>query len=44
MDERARTAILTEFLDQGEDQLAADLLESVRLRGLETTTADGNTP
>ncbi len=44
MDERARTAILTEFLNEGEDQLAADLLESVRLRGLETTTADGNTP
>ena len=44
MDERARTAILTEFLNAGEEQLAADLLESVRLRGLETTTADGTTP
>lgn len=44
MDERARTAILTEFLDDGENQLAADLLESVRLRGLETATADGTTP
>jgi hypothetical protein len=44
MDERARTAILSEFLDAGEDKLAADLLESVRLRGLETTTADGTTP
>lgn len=44
MDERARTAILTEFLNNGQEQLAADLLESVRLRGLETTTADGNTP
>jgi len=44
MDERARTAILTEFLNEGEDQLAADLLESVRLRGLETANADGNEP
>lgn len=44
MDERARTAILTEFLNVGEEQLAADLLESVRLRGLETMTADGTTP
>jgi flagellar motility protein MotE (MotC chaperone) len=44
MDERARTSILTEFVKAGENQLAADLLESVRLRGLETTTADGTTP
>ena len=44
MDDRARTAIMTEFVGDGDDQLAADLLESVRLRGLETTTANGNTP
>ncbi|MFG0246060.1 MAG: hypothetical protein ACF8MF_08450 [Phycisphaerales bacterium JB052] len=44
MDERARSAIMTEFIKEGEEQLAADLLESVRLRGLETTTASGNTP
>ncbi|MAO22180.1 MAG: hypothetical protein CMJ35_12855 [Phycisphaerae bacterium] len=44
MDERARSAIMTEFIKAGEEQLAADLLESVRLRGLETTTASGNTP
>ena len=39
MDDRKRTAILTEFLKAGEDKLAAELLESIRLRGLETTTA-----
>jgi hypothetical protein len=44
MDERPRTAILTEFLNAGENQLAADLLESVRLRGLEAATADGTAP
>lgn len=44
MDDRARTQILTEFVKAGEERLAADLLESVRLRGLETTTANGNTP
>ena len=44
MDEQGRTSILTEFVKAGENQLAADLLESVRLRGLETTTADGTAP
>ena len=44
MDERARTSIMTEFVKAGEEQLAADLLESVRLRGLETTTASGIKP
>jgi len=39
MDDRKRTAILTEFLKAGEDKLAAELLESIRLRGLESTTA-----
>lgn len=34
MDARARTSIMTEFVKAGEEQLAADLLESVRLRGL----------
>lgn len=40
MDDRVRTAILTEFVKAGEEQLAANLLESIRLRGLEITTAD----
>lgn len=44
MDDRARTSVMTEFVKAGEEQLAANLLESVRLRGLETTTANGNTP
>lgn len=35
MDERARTSILTEFVKAGEEQLAADLLESLRRHGLE---------
>jgi len=40
MDDGVRTAILSEFVKAGEEQLAADLLESIRLRGLETTMAD----
>jgi len=44
MEDRTRTSVLSEFIKAGEDALAADLLESVRLRGLETTTASGNTP
>jgi len=40
MDDRVRTAILTEFVKAGEEKLAANLLESIRLRGLETTTSD----
>jgi len=32
MDDRVRTAIITEFVKAGEEQLAADLLESIRLR------------
>ncbi len=44
MDDRARTSVMTEFVKAGEEQLAADLLESVRLRGLETTTASGINP
>ncbi len=44
MDDRARTEILTQFVKAGEDRLAADLLESVRLRGLETTKAGGISP
>jgi flagellar basal body-associated protein FliL len=38
MDDRIRTQIMSEFVKAGEEQLAADLLESLRLRGLETTT------
>ena len=44
MDDRKRTAVMTEFVKGGEEELAGDLLEAVRLRGLETTTADGTTP
>ena len=44
MDERARASIMTEFVKAGEEQLAADLLESVRLRGIEATTASGINP
>lgn len=44
LDTRSRTAIVAEFVQGGQQQLAADLLESVRLRGLETTPADGITP
>ena len=44
MDDRKRTAILTEFLKAGEDKLAAELLESIRLRGLESTTALETSP
>jgi len=44
MDDRARTSIMTEFVKAGQEQLAANLLESVRLRGLETTTANGTNP
>ena len=40
MGDRERTSILTEFVKSGEDQLAADLLESIRLRGLENTPSD----
>lgn len=44
LDTRSRTAIVSEFVQDGQQQLAADLLESLRLRGLETTPADGITP
>jgi hypothetical protein len=40
MEDRTRTAIITEFIKAGEDQLAANLLESLRMRGLETTPSD----
>jgi hypothetical protein len=42
MDDRIRTQILTEFVKAGEDQLAANLLESLRLRGLETASDSEN--
>ncbi len=38
MDDRIRTQIMSEFIKAGEEQLAANLLESIRLRGLESTT------
>ncbi|MDF1809907.1 MAG: hypothetical protein P1U42_09455 [Phycisphaerales bacterium] len=38
MDGRIRTQIMGEFIKAGEEQLAADLLESLRLRGLETAS------
>ncbi len=40
MDDRVRTAIMTEFIKAGEEELAANLLESIRLRGIGTTPAD----
>jgi len=41
---RARVKIITEFVEAGQEELAANLLDSVRLYGLETATADGNKP
>ena len=41
MDDRIRTKVMSEFIKAGEEKLAADLLESLRLRGLETTTDSG---
>ncbi|GAB4382833.1 MAG: hypothetical protein Kow0022_01250 [Phycisphaerales bacterium] len=40
MDERARSRILTEFIKAGKTDVAADLLEALRTRGLEAR-ADG---
>lgn len=40
MDERARAKVLTEFIKAGQPDVAAELLESLRTRGLETP-ADG---
>ncbi len=40
MDSGVRTSILTEFIKEGEEQLAADLLESIRQRGLEDAPTD----
>ena len=40
MEDRTRTAIITEFIKAGEDQLAANLLESLRMRGLEAAPSD----
>ncbi|MGV6814870.1 MAG: hypothetical protein ACWA5W_07685 [Phycisphaerales bacterium] len=42
MDGGVRTGIVSEFIKSGEEKLAADLLESIRLRGLELTQADEN--
>ena len=42
MDGGVRTGIVSEFIKSGEERLAADLLESIRLRGLELTQADEN--
>ncbi|KAA0216642.1 MAG: hypothetical protein DYG94_08990 [Leptolyngbya sp. PLA3] len=43
MDERARAKVLTEFIKAGQPDVAAELLESLRTRGIETP-ADGETP
>ena len=40
MDSGVRTGIMTEFIKAGEEKLAANLLESIRQRGLEDTTAE----
>ncbi len=40
MDDRVRTAIMTEFVKAGEEELAADLLESIRQRGIVPTPTD----
>ncbi len=40
MDDRVRTAIMTEFVKAGEEELAADLLESIRQRGIAPTPTD----
>lgn len=40
MDSGVRTSILTEFIKAGEERLAADLLESIRQRGLENAPTD----
>lgn len=42
MDGGVRTGIISEFIKSGEEKLAADLLESIRLRGLELAQADEN--
>lgn len=39
MDSRTRTSILTQIVKSGDEQLAADLLESLRVHGLESTVA-----
>jgi len=44
MQDRTRTQIMSEFIKAGDDQLAADLLESLRLRGLESTTVTETNP
>lgn len=44
MDDRARTSIMSEFVKSGENELAADLLESIRQRGLNNTPADETSP
>ncbi len=40
MDDRVRTAIMTEFIKAGEEKLAANLLESIRQRGIGTAPAN----
>jgi len=40
MEDRTRTSIITEFVKSGEEALAANLLESIRLRGLGPTPTD----
>jgi len=42
MEERIRTKIMSEFVKDGETQLAADLLERLRVRGLVAAAAEGS--
>ncbi len=42
MESGVRTGIIAEFIKAGEQELAADLLESIRMRGLELAQANEN--
>ncbi|MEO1511624.1 MAG: hypothetical protein AAFU70_06090, partial [Planctomycetota bacterium] len=44
MEERARTKIFAELITQGEGELAAGLLEDLRVRGLDGAFAEGTGP
>jgi len=39
MDDRVRTSIMSEFIKSGDEKLAADLLELLRVRGLKSATS-----
>ena len=42
MESGVRTGIISEFIKSGEEELAADLLESIRMRGLELAQTNEN--